>query len=121
MIGADDAPAFADTLKELKNTLEKESDIAIQWLEINDMIANPNKFQAIIINRNPRKDPINKHILKLNKHTITSQNCVTLLGMDIDDQLTFTKHIKTKIRKAARQLNNFSLKKHFLALTPKKS
>ena len=84
------------------------------------MIANPNKFQAIIINRNPRKDPINKHILKLNKHTITSQNCVTLLGMDIDDQLTFTKHIKTKMRKADGQLNYLNTKEKFLSTDAKK-
>ena len=41
--------AFANNLKELINTLEKESNIAIKWLEDNDMIANPEKFQAIII------------------------------------------------------------------------
>ena len=96
--------AFANTLKELINTLEKESEIAIEWLEENDMIANPDKFQAIIINRNPKKSPINGIVIKINEHIITSQNCVTLLGMDIDDQLTFIKHIKTMTREAG-QLN----------------
>ena len=84
------------------------------------MIANPDKFQAIIINRNPKKDPINEHILKLNKHTITSQNCVNLLGMDIDDQLTFTKYIKTKMRIAAGQLNYLNTKEKFLNNEAKK-
>jgi len=106
--------AFENTLKELINTLEKESNIAIKWLEVNDMIANPDKFQAIIINRNPKKCPINEHVIKINEHIITSQNCVNLLGMDIDDQLTFTKHIKTKMRKAAGQLNYLNTKEKFL-------
>ena len=112
--------AFADTIKDLITTLEKESNIAIEWLEVNKMIANPDKFQAIIINRNPKKDPINEHILKLNKHTITSQNCVNLLGMDIDDQLTFTKYIKTKMRIAAGQLNYLNTKEKFLNNEAKK-
>ena len=61
--------AFANTLKELINTLEKESEIAIEWLGDNDMIANPDKFQAIIINRNPKKSPINEIVIKINEHT----------------------------------------------------
>ena len=76
--------AFGNTLKELINTLRK-SQIAIHWLEDNDMIANPNKFQAIIINRNPKKSPINQIVIKINEHIITSRNCVVLLGMDVDD------------------------------------
>ena len=112
--------AFENTLKELINTLEKESNIAIKWLEVNDMIANPDKCQAIIINRNPKKCPINEHVIKINEHIITSQNCVTLLGMDIDDQLTFTKHIKTKMRKAAGQLNYLNTKDKFLNPEAKK-
>ena len=112
--------AFENTLKELINTLEKESNIAIEWLGVNDMIANPDKFQAIIINRNPKKCPINEHVIKINEHIITSQNCVTLLGMDIDDQLTFTKHIKTKMRNAAGQLNYLNTKEKFLNPEAKK-
>ena len=112
--------AFANTLKDLINTLEKESNIAIEWLEINNMIVNTDKFQAIIINRNPNQNPTNEHIIKLNEHTITSQNCVTQLGMEIDDQLTFTKHIKTKMRKAAGQLNYLNTKEKFLNPEAKK-
>ena len=40
--------------------------------------------------------------------------------MDIDDQLTFTKHIKTKMRKAAGQLNYLNTKEKFLNPEAKK-
>ena len=38
-------------LGELIEVLSKESGIAIEWLSNNHMIANPSKFQAIIIKK----------------------------------------------------------------------
>ena len=43
------------------------------------MIVNPDKFQAMVINRHGRPDPINKHQLKFNEYEITSKNSVSLL------------------------------------------
>ena len=41
--------AFANTISELINALETESEIAMRWFNDNEMIVNPDKFQAIII------------------------------------------------------------------------
>ena len=79
--------AFANTISELIKTLENESEIAIDWLNSNHMIANPDKFQAIIIDRKGNTDPMNQHKLKFNQYEITSKNSVVLLGMEIDDKL----------------------------------
>ena len=40
--------------------------------------------------------------------TITSQNCVKVLGVSIDKHLTFNDHISSSCSKAARQLNAFA-------------
>ena len=67
------------------------------------MIVNPDKFQAIIIKKNCRmKD---SYALNINNQTINSENCVKLLGIEIDNTLSFNKHISTLCKKASNQLN----------------
>ena len=112
--------AWADTIKELINTLESESEIAIKWFLDNEMIVNPDKFQAIIINRHGRLEENNLK-LKFNEYEITSKNSVTLLGIEIDDKLSFHNHIHTLTRNAAGQLNYLISKKKFLNREAKKT
>ena len=95
----------SNSIRELICILESESEIAIKWFEDNEMIVNPDKFQAIIINRHGRHDPINQHQLKFNEYEITSKNSVKLLGLEIDDNLSFDNHTHSLIRNAAGQLN----------------
>ena len=83
------------------------------------MIVNPDKFQAIILNKHGKIEH-NFHKLKFNDYEITSENSVTLLGIDIDDKLTFSNHIHTLTRKAAGQLNYLISKIKFLNQEAKK-
>ena len=105
--------AYENSIESLVNTLESESDIAIQWFEENEMIVNPDKFQAIIINKHGNLDQAT-YKLTFKNYEITSKNTVTLLGIDIDDHLKFSNHIHTLTRKAACQLNYIISKKRFL-------
>ena len=63
------------------------------------------------------RDKTYKHILKINSTCVQSSDDVTLLGVMIDKNLTFKKHIGNLVRKAQyklhalRALENFSLKK----------
>ena len=82
------------------------------------MIVNPDKFQAIIIN-NGKLDQDN-YKLKFNEYEITIKNSITLLGIEIDDKLSFHNHIHTITRKAAGQLNYLISKKNLLNEEPKK-
>ena len=43
--------AWGETLSKLIGTLESESNIAIDWFTKNEMIINPDKFQAIILDK----------------------------------------------------------------------
>ena len=111
--------AWADSIRDLISILESESEIAINWFHDNEMIVNPDKFQAIIINKHGKLKE-NKHILKFNEYEITSKNSVALLGVEIDDRLIFNSHIQTLTRNAASQLNYLISKKKFLNQETKK-
>ena len=43
--------AIANSIQDLISILESESQIALNWFNLNDMIAYAKKFQAMIINR----------------------------------------------------------------------
>ena len=69
------------------------------------MTANPSKFQAIAIGNK------GKHIEKIeinNEFKITVDSNVTLLGVEIDENLKFDIHINKICKKAAKQLNSLN-------------
>ena len=65
------------------------------------MLVNPDKFQAIIIN--PKRSDNSSHSLSIGEYEIQTQSSVELIGIEIDDNLFFTNHITTLLRKAAGQ------------------
>ena len=85
---------------------EKESEIAIKWVSDNDMIVNPKKFQAIIINKQNRWN--HNCCLTINNAEIKSKESVTLLGIEIDNELNFAKYVSTICKNANNQLNEMS-------------
>ena len=99
--------AFAKNIPDLIQILEKEAEIALSWFEKNEMIANPTKFQAIIINKCGRHNE--QPQLKIGNETITSKKVVKLLGIKIDFKLNFSTHIKELCRKADGQLNGLCI------------
>ena len=93
-------------LNELLRLLEKESEVAIKWFSDNNMIVNPKKFQAIIINRQNRSN--HNCCLTINNAEIKSKESVTLLGIEIDNELNFEKYVSTICKNANNQLNEMS-------------
>ena len=67
------------------------------------MIANPDKFQAIIMNKR-RENQITLN-LKIYNNEIETPKSVKLLGIEIDNQLSFNQYISKLRSKAAMQLN----------------
>ena len=43
--------AVAETIQDLTNSLEVKTSDIIEWMKDNDMIANPNKFKAIVLTK----------------------------------------------------------------------
>ena len=104
--------AAENTIEGLISTLEKESQAAIDWFVSNEMIVNPDKFQAIVVKRNNKmKD---SYSLNINQEVINSENSVKLLEVEIDNKLSFEKDISTLVKKASNQLNAISRIQKFM-------
>ena len=97
--------AWGETVSKLIETLESESNIAIDWLTKNEMFINPDKFQAIILDK--KKSNLTNIPLTIDNQTIKSVPSVELLGVDLDDKLNFNLHISNIFRSAANQLKSY--------------
>ena len=67
------------------------------------MIANPDKFKAIVLTKTDHNTAGIR--LELSGKTILSSNEIDLLGVTTDTKLNFDSHITIICRKASRQLN----------------
>ena len=67
------------------------------------MIANTDKFQAILMNK--RREEQITHKLKIYNNEIEATKSAKLLGIEIDNRLSFNKHISKLCSKAAVQPN----------------
>ena len=95
--------AAENTIEKLISILGQDSQAAIDWLKINEMVVHADKFQAIVVKKNCRmKD---SSTLNINKQIINSENCVKLLRTEIDNILSFDKHFSNLCKKVSNQLN----------------
>ena len=76
------------------------------------MIVNPDKFQAIIVNKNNKLS--NSYSIDLGENKVLSESSVTLLGIQIDNKLTFEGHISSLCKKASNQLNAIGRLKKYM-------
>ena len=77
------------------------------------MIINPDKFQAVILDK--EKSNLTNVPLTIDNQTIKRVPSVELLGIHLDDKLNFNLHISNICRSAAKQLNALiRLKSYFI-------
>ena len=93
----------AESVSEVINNLENDSFKAISWFKENKMIANPSKFDAMIMKKDGTD--ISGTLLNIGDKEIETSNKIKLLGLTIDDKLSFKEHISIICKKAANQLN----------------
>ena len=105
-------------MENLLDLLQKEANIAVDWLDNNNMIPNPKTFQAIISSKRKSSDLIGVPI-KIKDNMICSKNSVVFLGISIDNELKFYQHINALCKKAASQLNAFFRIKGYLTFEMK--
>ena len=89
---------LGDVLRNLKH----DGRNAIEWFKINGMQANPVKFHFMMFS--PIKIETQTLIL-CDGTVLNSENAVAVLGVMIDDNLSFSQHVSNCCTKAARQLN----------------
>ena len=96
-----------------------ESQNAIKWFSENKIIANPDKFKSIIIQKsNQTSKP--KQLL-IGNDVVEVASSVKLLGIHIDDQLSFNLHISNICKSAFKQLNALVRLKRFLGSEERKA
>ena len=86
--------AIATTVSRLIKILESESKV---WFKKNKMVANPDKFQAII----SKKQIILMNVFTVDNQRIKFVSSVTLLGLQLDDKLNFNLHVSNICKSAA--------------------
>ena len=101
-------------IEEVLSCLRHDGDIAIKWFSENGMQANPGKFQFMVMS--PAPTPTQSLILSSNT-VISSEKEVKILGVVVDDRLSFSKHVSACCSKAARQLNALTRISRYLDLS----
>ena len=110
--------AFAEKILELIDILQSGSEIVIDWFKSNKMIVNPDKFQAILLDK--RKSGHTNQRIVVDNQYIKVVSSVELLGIQIDDKLEFNLYICNICRSAAIQLNALLRLKRFLGYKEKR-
>ena len=110
--------SFAKTLEDLIKIREHGCEVALAWSRNNKMMANPNKFQAILLNKS--KSTQIKIIINIGNEKIESLSAVKLAEIKIEDKLNFDNPINTVCRSTANQLNSLIRLKRFLRTEERK-
>ena len=99
-------------LKTVLENLKHGASKLFYWLKINSMKASPEKFQFMILSKKsyqPQK-------LSVNTFTIDESDEVELLGLTIDKELNFSKHIDKLCRNAQYKLHALRRIRNYLSL-----
>ena len=85
--------AVGDRTIEAKNILKQQSTVVLEWFDQNHLTANTEKLFHFMFLSTDKTDQLVNEQLFIGDKTLNSEPCITLLGMDIDNLLTFNKHI----------------------------
>ena len=103
---ADDNSTYTiekDIMK-LLTTLETETSSVLNWFKYNEMKPNPNKCHLIVADIN-RRYYTSKSYIYLENEFIESEEYVKLLGVKIDQKLSFKEHIEGLLKKSNQKLH----------------
>ena len=106
--------SFFWQIKTYVQELKSETEKVTQWYKVNLLQANPNKYQIIAID--PKlfiKELVDKLLLQIDNQLVKSFDKITILGVNIDEKLTFSEHGKD-INKRASQKVRVLLRLHNL-------
>ena len=88
------------------HTMKSETETVLNWFRINEMKSNSEKCHLIVAENEHR--PAYKSTsfiyLDMEKELLESEECVKLLGVWIDNKITFEEHIKKLLRKGNQKL-----------------
>ena len=93
------SPCVHDVVSNLKTDCNN----IMEWFSVNGLQANPSKFQFMLLSSS---NIDNSNIsLCIDDITLKPEPHVKILGVFLDDKLSFSQHVSISCTKAARQLN----------------
>ena len=104
---ADDNTIFScdDTFESVASNLEEEDmSQAISWFKTNQMVANPSKFQVMLLGLKTNDDIV----LDIGNVSIDFVSSVKLLGITIDSKIKFDQHVAKLCQKTNNKISAFS-------------
>ena len=103
---ADDHQIYAAgrDLGNVKGTIQREGELAAAWYKDNYLLANADKFQAMLIYPRRLNEEDTKCDLMIQGENIENSDHIRLFGVDIDINLTFNKHISKICKKASKKV-----------------
>ena len=101
---ADDNSPFscAKTIPSVISQLKKEADTLLKWIGYNGLKANPDKFHLLLSDTN------SEYSVTVDKFELQNSNCETILGIKIDNKLTFDAHVTDLCTKVSQKLHALS-------------
>ena len=103
----DNSMSYASlNVTDVLSCLKRDCDNAVKWFEVNGMQANPSKFQFMVMSNGT----VDKECISIciNESLLKPESHVKVLGVTLDDRLTFNEHVSVCCSKTARQLNALS-------------
>ena len=112
---ADDTTPYCtgkDVMTVLSN-LEQAADTLSVWFKNNSMKANADKYHVLLSENK-------KYCVKVENTTIATTKCETLLGIKLDNKLTFQTHVESLCKKASQKLNALARISSLISLEQRK-
>ena len=90
--------------------LENDSKILLNWVSCNGLNANPDKFHLIL------SDPCKEYAINVEEFSISNSLNKKLLGITIDNKLSFDDHVGALCNKASQKVHALSRISHFMGI-----
>lgn len=109
---ADDNSPFscANTIPSVISQLENDAVTLLNWIKINGLKANPDKFHLLLSDTN------SEFSVKVDNFDIQNSRSEKLLGIHIDNKLTFDEHVSKICTTATQKLHALSRVSNFMTM-----
>ena len=112
----DNSPfAVATSIPKVISQLEQESITLLNWIKNNGLKANPDKFHLLL------SDPSEELTIKIDNVEHKNSKSQKLLGIRIDNKLTFNDHVTEICTKASQKLHALSRVSNYMSLSQRKT
>ena len=113
---ADDNSPFAcgKDITNVISQLEEDSVTLLTWVKNNGLKANPEKFHLLLSEKDENIS------IMVDNYVIGNRNCEKLLGIKIDNTLTFNDHVSELCSKASQKLHALSRVSQYMNMNQRK-